>query len=250
MISLLLLGGALAATDVQLKTADGQAIHANTTPSAGAKRGVILVHMEGGSSEDWGYLSDRLNRAQLTVIAPDLRGHGKNAHRELTDADFQAMVDDVGASAAWLHKQGVTEVSCVGASVGANLCLRAAARDPQLENVVMLSPGLNIKGVTSGDALQGYGDRPLLLVASQEDSASRTAATVLNNAALGQKHLEMLQNAGRGTKMLNQDANLEGLVLSWLLGTYKLSSGEIVTPKPAAADPGTVETTGKKLPGH
>ena len=50
--------------------------------------------------------------------------------------------------------------------------------------------------------------------------------------------------------MLNQDANLEGLVLSWLLGTYKLSSGEIVTPKPAAADPGTVETTGKKLPGH
>lgn len=250
MISFLLLGAALAGTDVQLKTADGQSIHASAVPSAGAKRGVILVHMEGGSAEDWGYLSDRLNRAQLTVIAPDLRGHGKNTHKELTDADYQAMVADVNASASWLRKQGITEVSCVGASVGANLCLRAAAQDPQMENVVMLSPGLNIKGVTSGDALPGYGDRPLLIVASQEDAASRSAATVLDSAAQGQKHLEMLQNAGRGTRMLNQNANLEGLVLSWLLGTFKLSSGEIVTPKPAAADPGTVETTGKKLPGH
>lgn len=153
MIALALLGTALAATDVQLKTSDCQSIHASAEPTSGAKSGVILVHMEGGSAEDWGYLSDRLSRAQLIVIAPDLRGHGKNAHHELTDADYQAMVNDVGAASAWLRKQGVTQLSCVGASLGANLCLRAAAADPQMENVVMLSPGLNIKGVTSGDAL-------------------------------------------------------------------------------------------------
>lgn len=250
MLTLLMMAGALAATDVQLRATDGTSLRAATQVTAGAKRGVILVHMEGGSADDWGYLSDRVARGGLSVIAPDLRSHGKNARKELTDADYQAMVGDVEAAAAWLKKQGVNDLACVGASLGANLCLQAAAKDPLLENVVLLSPGLNVKTVTAGDALQRYGDRPVLIVASQEDVASRTAATVLQNAATGQKHLEMLQNAGRGTKMLNQNANLEGLVLSWLLGTFKLSSGEIVTPKPAAADPGTVETSGKKLPGH
>ncbi len=250
MISLLLMTAALAATDVQLKTADGQSLRAATSLAQGAKRGVILVHMEGGSADDWTYLADRMSRSGLTVVAPDLRGHGKNPKKELVDADYRAMVSDVEAAAGWLKKQGVSDLACVGASLGANLCLQAAAKDPLMENVVLLSPSLNFKTVTSGDALQRYGDRPVLIVASQEDAASRTAATALQNAATGQKHLEMLQNAGRGTRMLNQEAKLEGLVLSWLLGTFKLSSGEIVTPKPASADPGTVETTGKKLPGH
>lgn len=251
MIPLLLfLLSAFAATDVQLRTADGKSLHAVSQVASGSKKGVVLVHMEGRSAEDWRYLADRFSKSQLSVVAPDLRGHGANGVKDLTEADYQAMVADVEAAAAWLRKQGVTDVSCVGASVGANLCLLAAARDPQMVNLVLLSPGLNIKGVTTGDAMQRYGERPVLIVASSEDALAKGAATVLSNAALGQKQVEMLQNAGRGTRMLNQDARLEGTILSWLLGTFKLTGGEIVTPRPAAAAPGTVETTGTKLPGH
>lgn len=250
MLALLLVAVAAAATDVQIKTADGQTLRAASEPVPGSKHGVVLVHGEGGTAGEWSYLASRLAKSGLPSLAPDLRGHGKNPKKELTEADWKAMTADVEAAVAWLRRQGVDELACVGASLGANLCAQVAARDPEIQNLVLLSPGLNLKGVTAGDALQRYGDRPVLIVASAEDAQAKTAATVLVNAATGQKQVEMLQNAGRGTRMLNQNANLEGLVLSWVLGTYQLSSGEIVTPKPAAADPGTVETTGKKLPGH
>lgn len=241
---------ASAAEELQIKAQDGVTLHATAAAVPGSKRGVVLVPMEGRSSEDWKYLEDRLTRSQTSAIAIDLRGQGKNPPKALSDADYKAMVQDVAAGVAWLRKQGATEISCAGASLGANLCLQAAVRDPQIVNAVLLSPGMNIKGITAGDAIVAYGDRPVLIVASAEDATARVAATALETTALGQKHLVMLQNAGRGTKMLNQDANLEGLVLSWLLGTYQLSSGEIVHPKPAQADLGTVETEGKKLPSH
>lgn len=247
MLTLLLATAALAAQNVQIKAADGTAIAASTEVVKGSKKGVVLVHMEGRTAEDWTYLADRLAKSQLTTVAPNLRGHGGSGGA--ADA-FPAMVGDVQASIAWLHKQGVAEVSCVGASVGANLCVQAAAADPSVVNVVMLSPGLNIKGVTSSDAMPRYGDRPLLVVAASGDAASTSAAKVLQGVAQGQKHVEILQGTAKGTRMLNENANLEGLIQSWLLGTFSLSSGEIVTPKPGSAAPGTVETTGEKLPSH
>lgn len=247
-LALLSLSAALAATDIKLTTSDGKALHAVSQVSAGAKRGVVFVHQEGRTAEDWRFLIDRVGKSQLTAVAPDLRGHGGSA-ATLTDADYPKMIEDVRASAAWLRKQGVTEVTCVGASLGANLCAQAAASDPAMVNLVLLSAGMNIKGVTAGDAVQRYGDRPVLIVASNDDPQSKAAANVLNNAATGQKQLELLPGSGRGTRMLNDNAGLEGLILSWIMGTYTLSSGEIVKPKPSGVDPGSVETTGKKLGG-
>ena len=102
-------------------------------------------------------------------------------------------------------------------------------------NLVLLSAGMNIKGVTAGDAVQRYGDRPILIVASNDDAQARATANVLNNVAMGQKQLEMMPGSARGTKMLNDNASLEGLILSWVAGTYTLSGGELVHPKPSSA---------------
>lgn len=250
MLALAFISAALAGQDVTLKTSDGQSLHATIEKSAGSKKGVVLVHMEGRSSEDWQYVGEHFARSGLATIAPDLRGHGKNGVRDLSDADYKAMTADVAAAIGWLRQQGAEQVSCVGASLGANLCLQAAATDPGVVNVVMLSPGLNIKGVTSNDALPGYADRPLLLISSQQDIAGVRSAELLEKSAQGQKHLEVVGAEGKGTRLLTQNAGLEGLIQSWLLGTYQLKSGEIVMPKPPGIDPGTVETTGKKLPGH
>ena len=114
-----------------------------------------------------------------------------------------------------------------------------------------LSPGLNVKGHTAADAMDSYGRRPALLVASNEDKYSARTVHYLEQRAIGQIHVEMLEKAGRGTKMLNRDPSLEGLLLSWLLGSFDLGEGDIVTPRPAIeAEVGTVETSGNKLPSH
>ena len=106
-------------------------------------------------------------------------------------------------------------------------------------------------GVTSGDALDAYGERPVLLVASEEDRYSAKSTEVLEQRAQGQHHFALLESAGHGTKMLNRDPSLEGTLMSWLLGTFQLSDGTAVIVRPAgAATVGEVETTGQKLDVH
>ena len=180
-------------------------------------------------------------------IRPDLRGHGANVKGtppELTQDDYKAMTQEVRSGAAYLKKLGAEKVVCIGAALGANLCLRAAASDPEIHSVVMLSPGMNIKGVTTVDALARYTDRPLLLVASEEDKISARTAAVLEERAKTVVHYELLSQAGRGTKMLNRDGSLEGLVVSWVLGSFDLQAGDGTLPKGALSNPGEVETTG------
>ncbi|MEC8423564.1 MAG: alpha/beta fold hydrolase [Myxococcota bacterium] len=256
MLLPLLATTALAASDVTLTTEDGTAVHARVDAVRGAEKGIVLVHMAGRSAGDWSHLSDKLARAGHSVIAPDLRGHGQNRSAEddseLEDEQYAKMIQEVQASVKHLRESGVTQVSCAGASIGANLCLRAAAIDPGIVNLVLLSPGLNYKGVKTVDAIQAYGDRPVLLVASEDDNFAFRSASVLETKASGQRKFAILQDAGHGTKMLNRDPGLEGLVTSWLLGTYELSAGQPVAPRPQTAGPVAedVKTTGEKLQSH
>ncbi len=240
----------LAGTYVPLATVDGRHVYALVEKSAQNTRGVVLVHMDGRSSADWSGTAARLAKSQMTAIAPDLRGHGRS--REGTslagDADYVDMVHDLEASVAWLRKNGVSEVSCVGASLGANLCLALAEKDPSISNLVLLSPGLNYRGVRA--SMDGYGDRPVLFVASADDTYSAKSVAILEPKAMGQHHSEMFAHAGQGTRMLSAEASLEGTLVSWLLGTFKLSSGELVLPKVDAGSTQPIETSGQKLDIH
>lgn len=255
LLPLLLAPAAFAAQDVTIKAADGVSLHASAEPVKDAKRGVVLVHMNGRHAGDWRFVAEKLARSGMQAIAVDLRGHGKNvaegADVDLEPADYMAMEHDVRAAVQWLRDAGVEQVSCAGASIGANLCLRVAANDPEIVNVALLSPGLNYKGLKTGSAIDLYGNRPMLIVASSDDNYAALSAEKLEARAAGQKHLELLTGAGHGTKMLNRDPGLEGTVLSWLLGTFELATGDVVSPQRAGnAGVDKIQTTGEKLDAH
>ena len=239
-----------AATTVSLDTVDGKHLSALVEKSPKSTKGVVLVHMAGRSGSEWSATAARLAKSQMTAIAPDLRGHGgsKTGTPALVEADYAAMVHDVEAAVAWLRQNGATDVSCVGASLGANLCLAVAVRDPSIVNLVLLSPGLNYKGVRS--SMDGYGDRPVLFVASAEDTYATKSVSLLEAEAIGQHHSEIYAQAGQGTKMLSAEASLEGTIVSWLLGTFQLASGELVLPKVDAGTRQAIETSGQKLDIH
>ena len=253
MLFAFLIGTAFAVQDVSLKTQDGLTLHARGQKVKGASKGVVMVHMLGRDAVDWDFTAGQLVDDGFTVVAPDLRGHGKSPQsgQELAQTDYLNMLHDVNAAVDWLRSQGVTEVSCMGADLGANLCLQAAAEEPAVVNLVLLSPSLNTKGILSPPALKGYGNRPILLVASDEDQPAAHAASLLVSRAQGQAHLELLTDAGHGTTMLNRDGSLEGLVQRWLLGTYQFGTGEIVVPRPGMnVDTAQIETEGQKLQSH
>ncbi|MBK7756649.1 MAG: alpha/beta fold hydrolase [Deltaproteobacteria bacterium] len=247
----LALGTAWAA-DVTLQTDDGVKLHAVYNPVKSATRGVVLVHMAGRSAEDWAFIATKLNQSGVATLAVDLRGHGGNVSptsspTTLTEADYQKMQKDVAAAVAHLRKQGVTDVSLMGASIGANLCLQVAAADPNIKSVVMLSPGMNFKGVMLSEALTTYGDRSLLVVAAVDDSYSAKTAQYIQDAARSRQVVQLFSAGGHGTKMLNRVPELEPLVMSWLLGTYRIGTESGVVgsnPNITTTDTTKVETTG------
>jgi pimeloyl-ACP methyl ester carboxylesterase len=228
LLALLVASPALAA-DVTLKTADGLSLHAIHEAVTGARKAVLLVHGEGRSASDWKFLAGKLKQAGYASLAIDLRGHGASlaaATAPLTDQTWQAMTADVDAGLAFLRAQGATTIELVGADVGASLALLSGAAATDTTTVVVLTPGLKLHGLRFDAALRTWNPRPVLFIVSADEAYAAKSALLLEAQATGPKHLEIYNAAGTGTAMLNREPACEGLVLSWLLGTYDLSADQ------------------------
>ncbi|MCP4418817.1 MAG: hypothetical protein GY805_19550 [Chloroflexi bacterium] len=108
------------------------------------------------------------------------------------------------------------KTAVVGASIGSNLSLITAVNKPNINTVILLSPGLDYRGVTTEDAIIDYGSRPILIVASAEDSYAADSSRTLQEAATGQAELQLYDGAGHGTNMFNKEDGLPDLILDWL----------------------------------
>ncbi len=239
--------------NVKIATADGLELHAVYQPSEDSQQTVLFLHMLNRSVKDWEYLAQRVNRAGFNTLAMDLRSHGENAGQgkptsDLNYSDFRAMLGDVDKAIAWLKERGSSDISIVGASIGSSLALLAAGKDPAIGNLVLLSPGVNYKGLELSGAMQTYGERPVLIAVSSEDGYSAKSALVLDSEAQGKHHMAIYDNAGHGTKMLNRSPKLEPLIQSWLLQTWGVSHGERNTDSLIqTGDVTRQETSGKKF---
>jgi len=251
----LLVGVSLAgpAEDVKISAEEGLQLHAVYQSSEDSHKAVLFLHMLKRSAKDWEYLAERVNRAGFNTLALDLRSHGKNTGEgkpasDLNYSDFRAMVGDVEKAVAWLKDRGAKEISIVGASIGSSLALLAAREDQAIGNLVLLSPGVNYKGLELAGAMEAYGERPVLIAVSSEDGYSAKSALVLDSEARGKHHMAIYDNAGHGTKMLNRSPKLEPLIQSWLLQTWGVSHGERNTDSLLkTGDVTPQETTGQKF---
>jgi dienelactone hydrolase len=177
--------------------------------------GVILLHMIYGNQEEWGDLPQRLSDAGYAVFTIDLRGHGKTGG----EMDWDQSRDDL--QQVWRYMTGRGEVdperiAIIGASMGANMALVAAAAQPGVRALGLLSPGLDYYRVTTADALATYGQRPLLIVASDEDSYSAESSRQLDELAGDSAELVMYSQAGHGSAMLQTKPELADTLIDWL----------------------------------
>ena len=209
-------------TSTIVKTSDGLSLQASFgQPVKASPNGVVFVPANGRSKEDWVGVAEACWRSGTWVVAVDLRGMGANVAVGTTPAaatpdDYQRMSEDVKAAVAFLKSKGVTKVTLVGAELGANLAINVAADDAAVVDVVLLSPGLEQKGVIATDAVKRYGARPLLMAASQDDAYGALSVTRLEALATGEKRVDMFEVAGKGTRMLNRAPELEGNVVGWI----------------------------------
>ncbi len=177
--------------------------------------GVILLHMLWSDRSAWDEYAYELAGNGFAVFAMDMRGHGETGGEvnwDLAEEDIQLIWDNLSER----EEIDPARMGIVGASIGANMALVSGANEPEVRTVVLLSPGLSYAGVETTDAIKAYGERPVFIVASQEDTYAADSSEKLHELAFGESRLEMYQDAGHGTFMLENQPKLRGEIIDWL----------------------------------
>src|SRR5262245_41377915 len=210
-----------AAQRVTIRTEDGVMLSGTWyEPSNRPAPAVIFVHMYQRSRRDWEGTASQLAAAGIGALTFDLRGHGESVGA--AGKDLAAMVQDVKAARRFLATRSdavQSRLGIAGASLGANLAVLAAADDPAVVSLALLSPSLDYRGLRIEAPMKKYGARPVLLVASDEDSYAARTARELQKAGGGKRETLMLSQAGHGTMMLGRNPELATSLVDWFRRT-------------------------------
>ncbi len=209
--------------DVKFKTEDGVTIHATYyKPEVSKGNGVILLHMLRTDRSYWKEFAGALMNEGFDVVAIDLRGHGQSIDKNgvkiswdrFSERDFNDMVLDVKAAKLFLQENEVDRIAIVGASIGANTALNYAVDDSSIKTIVLLSPGLDYRGVKTEGSMKRY-NKSVLIAVSDEDEPSFSSSQRLFEIATGEKQLKVYSNAGHGTWMFGK-TDLKEIIINWL----------------------------------
>ncbi len=196
--------------DLHLRAADGTAIVAHRFGRG--KTAVVLVHQYGADLCQWTPYARRLARLGYTAIAFDLRGFGRSQHRAPpAGLRYDA---DVTAAVAEARREGATRVVIVGASIGGNAAVVAAARiRPAVAGVVSLSgpATFRLDAVAAAKQLRV----PALYIAAEVDEGgtyATDAKTMFTATPSAEKSVEIVPGALHGVALVAGPGRVRTLV--------------------------------------
>lgn len=177
------------AEELTFAAADGVTIHGSYwAPDRATTACVVFAHQLSSTRAEYVPVIARL-KGQAHLYAIDLRGHGASTQgpdgvqswKGFTAEDWQRLEVDLTGALDTVRGKGAGEACVVvGASIGSSASLRLAGASPErVAGVVLLSPGLNYRGLATPDAARAT-RAPVLIVHSQESGAV-DAATALAN---------------------------------------------------------------------
>lgn len=212
---------------VTLTTADGVALVGDHYPGTAGGPAILLLHMMPATRASWAPFAGELQRAGFGVLAIDLRGHGESqggpsGYTAFSDSEHQASIEDARAGAAYLRTRGYRSPAAAGASIGANLSLQLLAEDPAVPAAILLSPGLNYRGIeTLPLARLVRPEQAVALVAARDDVASYGSCGDMAeelSAALStaKTALTVFERGGHGTNLFGAHPDLKDTLTAWL----------------------------------
>lgn len=216
---------------IALKTSDNfeiigdyYAVPAKNAPAA------VLLHMMPATKESWKIFAKKLNEAGFHCLAIDLRGHGQsqggpNGFHGFSDEDHQASIRDVESAVDYFVRRGIAleKISIIGASIGANLALRFQTRHSEIKSSILLSPGLDYRGIGAEKGITKINPSQAVFFAAggENDAYSTETADKLYNLARAQnKQIKIFENAGHGTTILKEEPLFADELVSWLKSIY------------------------------
>jgi pimeloyl-ACP methyl ester carboxylesterase len=210
---------------VSFITKDGVTIVANYYPNKSAKFAGILVHMRPKTKESFDDLAKFLQKQGYALLALDLRGHGESTesikgkldYNKFSEEEEKESINDLIAGSLFLEKEGYPKDKqfLIGASIGANLSFQFLSENPQVKAIVLLSPGLNYRGVILENfKKEGLGEK-IFVISALDDEPAYTAGRTLKSWYPDLNYLE-LPSGGHGTNLFNSHPDLYEKILIWL----------------------------------
>lgn len=201
---------------ISFETSDRVTIAGDWLVPEGAKRVVLLLHMMPATRVSWLPLSRALNEAGFATLAIDLRGHGESTagglnYQNFSDAEHQASRLDVDAAVNFLKSKGFNEenISLAGASIGANLSLDALYRYKGSTRAVLLSPGLDYRGVKTELLMKGLNaNQKVWIVAAEGDTYSADSSLKLQELQKETATVTIFGGAAHGTNLFEPEPTL------------------------------------------
>lgn len=217
--------------DVEFESADKVKIVGTFYESAKENSpAVLLLHQFGSNRNSFDAFAKRLQKKNFGVLAIDGRGFGESVkttdnqtvEAQRTAEGVKGMEADVSNAFDFLAKQqnvNATKIGIVGASYGSSLALIYAAKNKQVEAAALLSPGINyFDNLPTMQAIKSYGDRPLLLVAAEDDKESADAVRKLKKAGANDKYeVKIYEKGGHGTNIFEANVGLQDLLEEFLM---------------------------------
>ena len=212
---------------INLKTKDGVNIVGDFYPvTETTALAVVLLHMMPETKESWKDFAEKFNTAGFQALAIDLRGHGESemgprGFQIFSNKDHQASIEDVEAAVNFFVEQGLPlgKIILVGASIGANLALQFQSEHSETKASVLLSPGLDYRGVETESAAKKISETQAVFLAAggeNDEYSTETAQTLFNMVKSKNKKLKIIENAGHGTDILNSQRFLINEIILWI----------------------------------
>lgn len=197
----------------------------------------VLLHMMPAVKESWSDFQGKFALAGFQSLAIDLRGHGESVlkngkvadYKSFSDEEHQESILDVEGAVDYLINKGVVmeKISIIGASIGANLALQYQARHKEIKASVLLSAGLNYRGVeTELPARQIAENQAVFLAGAREDACSSgqfcadMARTFFDLLPARDKKLAIFDGAEHGMDMFVAHPQFMDDIIEWLRKIY------------------------------
>lgn len=187
---------------------------------------VLLLHQLGRDRSTYDSIIGLLREAGFATLALDFRGHGESTKmgdkdiswESFSEQDWNGIGIDVATALAGLRKKrGVDPdtIGIVGASIGANTAFVTASSDALIKSVVLLSPGLDYRGIKTEPATSGMAQRSVLIVAAENDSYSFESSKKLSQQVENSVFIQEKGDA-HGTNMLEANPSLPQKMIEFL----------------------------------
>lgn len=189
---------------------------------------VLMLHQWMSDRHSYDNLAMRMQPKGFGVLIIDGRGFGESVKTAdgktiapgRSDDAVAAMKADIGAALEFLARQinvDPSRTGIIGASYGSSLALIYASEHSDIKAVALLSPGLNYFGnMPTAPAVKKYGDRPLLLVAADDDAESAKSVRQLKETGANDKYeVKICPKGGHGTGLFGAKVGLEDVLVAF-----------------------------------